>query len=113
MLPASKSRGVHCLSESSVAPLMYAMGFMEPSVCSCSRAAPSPSMQASQYTWNGRELSATASQSGKRKTGGVVSSDIISLTNFAIAGVKANVTPFRRSAVIGRSLFDKSGTNLR
>ena len=50
MLLASKSRGVQCLSESSVARLMGAMVFMEPSVYSCSRAAPNPSMQASQYT---------------------------------------------------------------
>ena len=109
MLPASKSREVQCLFESSVARLMYAMGFMEPSVRSCPRAAPNPSMQASQYTWNVRVPLATASQSGKTRTGGVVSSAKISRTNFSIAGVKATLNPFRRSALIGRSLFDKSG----
>ena len=53
--------------------------------------------------------SATASQSGETRTGGVVSSAKISRTNFSIADVKANLTPFRRSALIGRSLLDKSG----
>ena len=97
------------LSESSVARLMYAMGLMEPSSCSCSRAAPNPSMQASQYTWNGRDPSATASQLGKTRIGGVASSARVSRTNFSIAGVNANLTPFRRSELIGRSLLDKSG----
>ena len=67
MMPASKSIGVLCLSESSVARLIYTMGFMEPSDCSCLRAAPNPSMQASQHTWNGREPSATASPNGENQ----------------------------------------------
>ena len=43
----------------------------------------------------------------------VVSSANDSLTNFSISGVKANLTSFRRSALIGRSRFGKSGKNLR
>ena len=82
MLLASKSRGVQCLSESSVARLIHAMGFMEPSACSCSRAAPNPSMQASQYTWNGREPLATPSQLGKPIIGGVASSARIYPTRY-------------------------------
>ena len=109
MLPASKSREVQCLSESSVARLIYAMGFMEPSDCSCSRTAPNPSMQASQHTWNGREPSATASQLGKIRIDGVKSSARISRTKVSIAGVNRNLTPLRRIKLIGPSLFDKSG----
>ena len=45
------------------------MGYTEPSGWSCLSAAPKPSMHASQYTWKGREPSATASQSGKAKIG--------------------------------------------
>ena len=48
------------------------MDLTEPSVCSCSSAAPKPSMHASSYTWRGREPSATASQPGKTKIGGPV-----------------------------------------
>ena len=47
------------------------------------------------------------------RTGGAVSSAKISLANFSIAGVKVNITPFRTSALIGQSLFDKSGKTLR
>ena len=42
-----------------------------------------------------------------------MSSAKISRTKFSMAGVKENSTPFRRSALIGRSLFDKSGKGLR
>ena len=55
MLPASRSSGVQCLSESRVARLIHAMGRTEPPGCSCSRVAPKPSIQASQYTRKGRE----------------------------------------------------------
>ena len=72
-----------------------------------------PSMQAPQFTWNGREPSTTASHLGKTKIGGVASSVRISRTNFSIAGVNANLTPFQRSELIGRSLFDKSGKKLQ
>ena len=113
MLPAGKSRGVQCLSEPSVARRIYAMGFMGPSACSCSSTVPNPSIQASQYTWNGREPSATESQLGKTKIGGVASSARISRTYFSTVGVNANVTPFRRRELIGRRLLDKSGKNLR
>ena len=41
-----------------------------------------PSMQASQYTWNGREPSATASHLGKTRIGGVTSSARISVSVF-------------------------------
>ena len=112
MLPASKSIGVLCLSESSVARLIYTMGFMEPSDCSCLRAAPNPSMQASQHTWNGREPSATASQSGKTRIGGVASSAGIYRNNISISGVNANFTPFRKSELVGRSLLDRSGKKI-
>ena len=55
----------------------------------------------------------TASQEGKTRTGGVVSSAKVSRTNFFKAGVNENLTPFRRSALIGRNLFDESGKKLR
>ena len=111
LLPASKSRRVQCLSEPSIARLIYAMGSMEPSTCSYSTAAASPSMQASQYTWSGRGPSATASQLGNTRIGGVASSARI--TNVPIVDVNAGLTPFRRSALIGPSLLDKSGEKLR
>ena len=72
-----------------------------------------PSMQAPQFTWNGREPSTTASHLGKTKIGGVASSVRISRTNFSIAGVNVNLSPFRRSELIGRSLLDKSGKKIR
>ena len=50
MPPAFKSRDVQCRSESNLARWTYAMGFMEPSVCSCLRATPKTSMQAPQCT---------------------------------------------------------------
>ena len=90
MRPASKSRGVQCLPESSVARLIYAMGFIEPSACSCSRGAPNPSMQPSQHTWNVRESSATTSQLWKTKNSGMASSAEVSRTNFSIAGVNTS-----------------------
>ena len=71
------------------------------------------SMQASQYARNGRVPSATVSQSGKTRTGGYVSSAKISCTTFSVAGMKAHLTHSRRSALIGRSLFDKSDNRLR
>ena len=49
---------------SRVMRLMKTMGRTEPLGCSCSRVAPIPSMPALQYKRKGRELSATASQSG-------------------------------------------------
>ena len=49
-------------SPNDAARLMYAMGLMESSSCSRSRAALNPSIKASQYTWNGRDPSATSSQ---------------------------------------------------
>ena len=66
---------------------------------SCSRAAPKPSMQDSQYTWNGREPSATASQLGKTRMDGVATSARISRTNVSIAGVNANLTPILEKRV--------------
>ena len=57
MLPASRSRGLQCVSNSSVALVIFVMGCLEPSAC--------PSIQASQYAWNGREPSMTGSQLGK------------------------------------------------
>ena len=85
---------------------------MEPSASSYSRAAPNPSILASQYTWNGREPLVTASQSGKTRIGGVASSASISRTNFSIADAKANLTSFRRSELIGWSPLDKSGNKI-
>ena len=113
MLPASKSRGVQCLSESGAARLLYAMGFMDPFDYSCSRAAPNLSMRASQYTWNGGEPSTTASQLRKIRIGGGTSSARVSHTNFSIAGVNRNLSPLRRSELIGQSLLDKSVNFLR
>ena len=46
------------------------MGRMEPSGCSCSRVAPRPAVLASQWRRNGRNVSMTASQSGKTSIGG-------------------------------------------
>ena len=93
----SKSRGVQCISETSVAWLIYAMGFYGTGLLLFPRAAPNPLMQASQYTWNGRKPSATASQLGKTRIGGVASSARISRTNFSIAGVnKLNPLPEKR-----------------
>ena len=84
-------------------------GVMEPSDCSCLRAAPNSPMQTSQHTWNGREPSATASPLGKTRICGVASSARIYRTNFSIA---ANLTPFRRSALSGRRLLDKWGKKI-
>ena len=70
-------------------------------------------MQASQYSWNGCEPSATPSQLEKTRIGGVASSARISRTIFSIAGVNANLTPFRRSELTGWNLLDKSGKKLR
>ena len=92
MLPASKSRGVQCFSESNVARLIYAMAFMDAFDFSCSRAVPNSSLQASQL--------------GKTRIGGDASSAQISRSNFSIAGLIRNLTPLRRSELIGRSLLD-------
>ena len=110
MLPASKPSWAQCLSGSKAARLIYAMGRTEPSGCSCSSAAPNPSMHASQFTWKGREPSATASQSGKTKIGGLASSARISRT--IILCVNSNLTPFLRRDVIGRIRLDKSRRKL-
>ena len=83
------------------------------SACSCSRAAPNPSMQASKYKWNGREMSVTASQLGKTRVGGVASPSRIPHTNLSIAGVNRNITLLRRNELTGRNLLDKSGKHLR
>ena len=73
--------------KSSVARLIHAMGFMEPSDCSCTGAAPNSSTQASQYTWNGREPSATASQLGKTRIGGVPVADFTTLGSAPASGL--------------------------
>ena len=88
MLPASRSRGVLERSESKMARLISRMGRTEPSGCSYFRVAPKPSQLASQYKRKGRELSATASQSGKIRIGGAASSRRISPTMASMAGVK-------------------------
>ena len=72
-----------------------------------------PLMQASQYTCNGREPSKTAPQLGESRIHRVASSARISRTNFSMAGVNRNVTPLRRSELIGQSFLDKSGKQMR
>ena len=62
--PSFKVEGVQERSMSRVARLMKMMGWREPSGCSCSSVAPKPSRLASQHKRTGREMSATASQSG-------------------------------------------------
>ena len=51
------------------------------------------SMNASQYAWNGREPSTTASQLGKTNIGGAVSSARVSRTITSMAGVNSNLNP--------------------
>ena len=92
MLPASKSKGVQFLPESSWARLICD----EFHDCSCSRAPQNPSVQASQHKWNGLEPSATASQLRKTGSGGVASSAMIA-SIFPMAGVNKALTSLRRS----------------
>ena len=72
-------------------------------------AAPKPSIQAPQYTWKGRQPSATASQTGKTKIDGAASSALVWRRITSVAGVKMYLTPFRGRAVRGRILLDRSG----
>ena len=70
-------------------------------------------MNASQYTWNEREPSVTASQLGKTNIGGAASWARISRTINFMAGVKSNLTSFPKREVIGQIRSDKSRRDLR
>lgn len=71
MLPASRSKRFHERLLSKVDRLMKMMGRLESSGFSCSRVAPKPFRLAAQYKREGRELSATSSQSRQVKIGGL------------------------------------------
>ena len=85
---------------------------MDPSGYSCSSVAPRPSVLASQCRRKGRDLSITASQSGKTSVGGAASSASKAKTAASIGGVKLNVAPFVSKVVIGRTRLAMSGKNL-
>ena len=70
-------------------------------------------MLASQWRRKGRDVSMTASQSGKTSIGGAVSSARRARTVFSIVEVKSNATSFFRTAVIGRMRRAMLGRNLR
>ena len=85
-------------------------GGVEPSSSSCSRVAPRPSVLASQCKRKGRDLSITASQSGKTSIGGAASK---ARTAASIGGVKSNTAPFFSKDVIERTRLAILGKNLR
>ena len=60
-------------------------------------------MLASRCRRNGRDLSITASQSGKTSIGGAASSASKAQTASSIGGVNLNVAPFLSKAVIRRT----------
>ena len=70
-------------------------------------------MLASQCRRNGRDLSITASQSGKISIGGAASSASRARTAASIGGVKLNVVPFLSKDVIGRTRLAMLDKNLR
>ena len=70
-------------------------------------------MLASQCKRNARDLSITASQSGKASIGGAASSGSRARTASCIGGVKPKVTPFLSRAVIGCSRLAMLGKHLR
>ena len=70
-------------------------------------------MLASQCKRNGRDLSITASQSGKTSIGEAASSASRARTVSSIGGVKPKVAPFLSRAVIGRTRLAMLGKNLR
>ena len=80
---------------------MKMMGHMEPSGCSCSRVAPRPAVLASQWRRKGRDVSMTASQSGKTSIGGASSSARSVRTVSSIAEANSNAAPFFRRATPG------------
>ena len=78
------------------------MGRMGPSGCSCSRVAPRPAVPASQWRRKGRDLSMTASQSGKTSIEGASNSARRVRTVSSIAEVNSNAAPFFGRAVTER-----------
>ena len=68
---------------------------------------------ASQWRRKGRDVSMTASQSGKTSIGGAASSTRRVRTVSYIAEVKSNATPFFRRAAIGRMWRAMLDRNLR
>ena len=63
-------------------------------------------MLASQWRRKGRDMSITASQSGKTSIGGAAGSARRTRTVSSIAEVKSNAAPLFRRAVIGRNVED-------
>ena len=70
-------------------------------------------MLASQCKRKGRDLSITASQSGKTSIGGSASSASKARTAAYIGGVKSNTTPFLSKDVIERTRLAMLGKNFR
>ena len=70
-------------------------------------------MLTSQCRGNGRDLSITASQPGKTKIGGAVSSTRRAQTTSSIARVKSYPVPFLSRVVIGHVRRAMLGRNLR
>ena len=79
----------------------------------CSSVAPRPSVLASQCRRNGRELSIAASHRRKTSIGEEANSVRRAQTVSSMEGVKLNVTPFLRRAVVGRTRLARLGRNLR
>ena len=70
-------------------------------------------MLASQCKRKGRDLSITASQSGKTSIGGAASSASKARTAVSKGGVKSNTAPFLSKDVIERTRLAMFGKNFR
>ena len=103
MHPAWSSVGVMFRLLSRVARLVYKMGRIELTDCSCSSVVSRPLVLASKSWRNVRDdVSITVSQSGRTRIGGDMSSARIARATCSVESIKSNLAPFLSRTVVKR-----------